>query len=41
LSEYKDALEKYQEAIEKRQQSGNDSKFDSLLAAFYHNSGVG
>jgi len=35
-----DALEKYQEAIEKRQQSGNDSISDSMLASFYHNSGV-
>ena len=40
LSEYKNVLEKYQEAIEKRHQSGNDSKSDSMLATFYHNSGV-
>jgi len=40
LSEYKDSLEKYQEAIEKRQQSGNDSQYDSMMDTFYHNAGV-
>ena len=40
LSEYKDALERFKEAIEKRQQLVNDSKSDSMLAAFYRDAGV-
>jgi len=40
LSEYKDALEKYQEAIEKRQQTENDSKSDSMLTLFHRNAGA-
>jgi len=36
----KDALQNYQEAIEKRQHSGNVSKTDSMLTLFCHNAGV-